>query len=1261
MMLSNVALHVSTLTGAHAPLLRLTATALPVALLSAALAGASPQDESVAEGLPVSEPISEESPDGEEPERELPERGPTKVEGTLPLDWVDTLEWRSIGPANMGGRITDIAVNPADASEYWISTAASGVLHTTNNGVTYEHQFTNQRTSSVGALAVAPSDPTQIWAGTGENNPRNSVSWGDGVYVSKDSGATWRYAGLGESFQVSTIIVHPENPDVVYVGALGRLWGPNDERGVYKTTDGGFTWERVFFVDEDTGVIEMKMHPVDPDTIVIASYERRRDMFDTNDPAVKWGDGSGLHRTTDGGATWERLSEGLPTTELGRIGLSWSASQPDNLFAVVETNQITQEPENAAWFGVSFESAELGARVRSITEDSPASAAGMEEGDIILRIADTAILDQTRLRRVLRDYVAGDAAKVEAVRDGELVEMEITFDRKPEEEEERLDVHGRLRDGPFGIGLGGQRSNAQDEQGADGHQYGGIFKSEDRGATWKRINSLNPRPMYYSEIRVDPSDESFIYVAGTRLHKSSDGGATFTNDGHGGDVHVDHHAMWVDPADGRHIILGNDGGVYVTYDRMAHWNHHNRMAIGQFYNVTVGPRMNYMVYGGLQDNGSWGGPSRTSDSGATNDDWFNVGGGDGFRCIVDPGNPDLVYYESQNGGMGRRDFASGEGGYLKPRVGRGDDIEYRFNWNTPFLLSNFNSEIYYSAGNYVFKSVQKGTGQRRISPEVTATDRGSAVALAESPLSQDVLYVGTDDGGLWMTEDGGTEWVDLMALNGSSELDPEPKEEEPEEEAEAAPRASQVALEAAPLEAAPLEGELAGTWECKAEGSGIESDDDGKFTVALQVDEAGKITGSLNSEIGDGPIEAAVWDAEKGRLTFAFEGDALKLAFAANVDLEEGSMTGTIDAAGGAFSFTWTGARSASPEPEAEATATEVVEAAPEKEMAEEPAAEAAEEPAEPKKAKKKRKKKLKNTLDQLLPGRRYVSDLKASRHDRKTVYATFDGHRSNDGLPHVFASGDLGRTWRSLRANLPDSAGSARAILEDAKNENVLYLGCEFGIYVSVDKGDSWTRFNSNLPTVPVHDLAQHEGMNELVAGTHGRSIWILDVSAVSQMTKEVMEADATLLKPTDVHLMTRGKRHGQTGNHLFTGTNPEPGAAISYVLNRRARDLTMEVLDGEGNVISTLDADGSKGMHTVRWNLRRSGGNSARGRRGSRRSTPGVYVVRMTAGGAVQTQSFEVHNDPDQATTEWISFEEAEAELQRQFDENSAASERD
>ncbi|MEM9381062.1 MAG: PDZ domain-containing protein, partial [Planctomycetota bacterium] len=544
---------------------RSAALALPFALACSLLSHASAQE---APEAPSDD--DEAAAESDEPEA-LPERPPVATQGKLPLEWVDAHRWRSIGPANMGGRMTDIAVNPTDHSEYWIATATGGVVHTTNNGVSYEHQFTNQRVSSVGAIAVAPSDPTHVWVGTGENNPRNSVSWGDGVYVSHDSGATWRHAGLEDTFQISTIVVHPDDPNVVYVGAVGRLWGPSEERGLYRTTDGGRSWERLHFVDEDTGVIEVKMHPDDPGTIVIATYERRRDMFDTNDPAVKWGDGSAIWRTTDGGDTWTRLTEGLPTVELGRTGLCWSGSEPDNLFAVVETNQITQEPENAAWFGVSFESAEIGARVRSVVEESPAAAAGLEEGDIILRIADAPILDQTRLRRVLRDYFAGDVAKIEAVRDGEMVDLEITFDKRPEEEEERLDVHGRRRDGPFGIGLGGQRSNAQEQQGPDGYQYGGIFKSEDRGSTWTRINSLNPRPMYYSEIRVDPSDENYIYVLGTRLHKSSDGGKTFSSDGHGGDVHVDHHAMWVDPTDGRHILLGNDGGLYVTYDRMENW------------------------------------------------------------------------------------------------------------------------------------------------------------------------------------------------------------------------------------------------------------------------------------------------------------------------------------------------------------------------------------------------------------------------------------------------------------------------------------------------------------------------------------------------------------------------------------------------------------------------------------------------------------------------------------------------------------------
>ncbi|MEM6571176.1 MAG: PDZ domain-containing protein [Planctomycetota bacterium] len=1244
---------------------RSAAYALPIALACSLLPHGFAQD------APESNSEDEATAKADEPEP-LPERPPVATQGKLPLEWVDAHRWRSIGPANMGGRMTDIAVNPNDHSEYWIATATGGVVHTTNNGVSYEHQFTNQRVSSVGAIAVAPSDPTHVWAGTGENNPRNSVSWGDGVYVSHDSGATWRHAGLEETFQISTIVVHPDDPNVVYVGAVGRLWGPNDERGLYKTTDGGRSWERLHFVDEDTGVIDVKMHPEDPDTIVIATYQRRRDMFDTNDPAVKWGDGSAIWRTKDGGETWAKLTEGLPSTQLGRIGLCWSGSEPDNLFAVVETNQITQEPENAAWFGVSFESADIGARVRSIVEDSPAEGAGLKEGDIILRIADTPILDQTRLRRALRDYFAGDVAKIEAVRDGEVVELEITFDKQPEEEEERLDVHGRRRDGPFGIGLGGQRSNAQDQQGPDGHQYGGIFKSEDKGSTWTRINSLNPRPMYYSEIRVDPSDENYIYVLGTRLHKSSDGGKTFSSNGHGGDVHVDHHAMWVDPSDGRHILLGNDGGLYVTYDRMENWNHHNRMALGQFYNVTAGPRTFYMVYGGLQDNGSWGGPSRTSDTGATNEDWFRVGGGDGFRCIVDPNNPDLVYYESQNGGMGRRDFASGEGGFLRPRSPRGGDVTFRFNWNTPFLLSNFNSEIYYSAGNYVFKSVQKGTSQRRISPEISATDRGAAVALAESPLDQDVLYVGTDDGALWMTEDGGTEWVDLMALNGAPAFEAavaaEKKEDKKKATTEA--RAKRVSNVVGSLETPQEEPGLAGTWSCKAVGEGIEDDSEGRFTLMIEVDDLGKVSGSLESEIGTGALKRIRWSESSGSLTFRFEGDALTLQFDAKVDVENGTMSGTIEAAGGAFSFDWTGDRGEAAESAEEESSEEAAseEATSEEAKSEEVADEADSDDTkseEKPKAKKKKKKQIKDTIDQLLPGRRYVSDLKASKFSRKRVYATFDGHRSDDGMPHVFVSEDLGRSWTSLRSNLPDSAGSVRAILEDATSEDVLYIGCEFGVYVSIDRGESWTRLNSNLPTVPVHDLAQHTGMRELVAGTHGRSVWILDIGFIGQMNEDVMEADATLFDPTDVHLQSRGRSHGRTGNHVFTAENPYSGAVLGYVLNKRSRDIALEVLDVEGKVVASLDADGAKGFHRVQWNLRRSSAGASSGQRGrrsrARRVAPGTYCVRLTVDGVAQMKTFEVHNDPAQPTTEWIGFEDAEEDLQRQFDEQAAAADKD
>ena len=313
-------------------------------------------------------------------------------------------------------------------------------------------------------------------------------------------------------------------------------------------------------------------------------------------------------------------------------------------------------------------------------------------------------------------------------------------------------------DRPYTYSYFGQRPNVQDMQGADGYRYGGIYKSTDAGESWTRVNSLNTRPMYFSVIRVDPSDDQRVYVLGVSQFKSDDGGVTFqSNFGRG--VHADGHDLWIDPKDGRHMVIAGDGGVYTTFDYGNSWDHINTAAIGQFYHAAISPKQPYWVVGGLQDNGSWAGPAISQTGGAINEDWISVGGGDGFVCRVDPNDPDLMYYESQNGAIARRHLATGERASLRPRRKQG--TEYRFNWETPFILSSHNSGIFYSAGNYVFRSLDRGNGLQQISPEITKTKRGSATDLAESPVDPNVLYVGTDDGALWVTKDGGVNWADI--------------------------------------------------------------------------------------------------------------------------------------------------------------------------------------------------------------------------------------------------------------------------------------------------------------------------------------------------------------------------------------------------------------------------------------------------------------------------------------------------------------------
>ncbi len=1016
----------------------------------------------------------------------------------LPDAWMKQFNWRSVGPANMGGRIVAYAVSHQDPCMWWAATASGGLIKTNNNGITFEHQFDDQNTVSIGHVAVAPSDDSILWVGTGEANPRNSVSWGDGVYKSTDGGKTWKNMGLKKTFQTGRIAIHPTDPNTVYVGSLGRLWGPSDERGLYKTSDGGENWERVLFLDDRTGIIDVDMHPTDPNTLIVAGYERERNGFDQNHPEKKIAPGSALYRTTDGGKNWTRLSDGLPTCDLGRIGVDYYRKDPNVVFAVVESSKIGKAPADMAFAGVTGEDADVGARVTTVTKDGPAAKAGLKEGDIVIKMGDVTIHSYNDFTVEVRRHKAGDAVKLEIARSrkSEFINMTLSQVPEPEEggEEDQRRQFQRRRGGgarnPFSQSLGGQNPNLQDQQGADGHEHGGVYKSTDGGTTWTRINSVNPRPMYYSQIRVDPSDSNNLYVLGTSLYRSSDGGKTFTGDGARGGVHVDHHELWIDPKDGRHMLLGNDGGVYVTWDRMGHWDHHNHVAIGQFYDVGIDVNRDYYVYGGLQDNGSWGAPSRGRPGrGPVNDDWMSIGGGDGFICKTDPNDPDLVYYESQNGSMGRRNLRTGERGRIRPQAPRG--TRYRWNWKTPFDLSHHNSKIFYTVGNFVFRSLDRGNDLRAISPEVTLTDKGAGSAFGESPVDPQVLYAGTTDGAFWVTTDGGAEWR------------------------------------------------------------------------AMHLEEAIETrTETINT---DGAILVSVGDEDEAST-----------------------------------------------------------------------------------------KKPKYSDLSEHMPGPRWVSCIEPSRYEAGRCYVTFDGHRSNDDSPYVFVTEDHGKTWKSIRSNLPANVGSTRVIREDLENQNLLFLGTEFGAWVSVDRGKDWTRMHSNLPTVAVHDFAIHPKADEIVAGTHGRSMWILDISTLRQVSRDVVGKDAHLFKPADAVLWRSEPSRGRTLRR-FVGQNPSSNASIRYSLANGAGPVSLRVIGTGGKTVRTLTASSDPGLHTVSWDLRRDppvrnaatargrggrGGFRGFGGRGGARVRPGEFMIELKVGEQVFTEMMNVQIDPQHPEMEWLAF---------------------
>jgi photosystem II stability/assembly factor-like uncharacterized protein len=731
--------------------------------------------------------------------------------------WAKNFRWRTIGPTAMGGRVVDLAVNEKDPTTWYVASASGGLFKTTNSGTTFTATFDRESTVSIGDVCVAPSNPEIVWVGTGEQNARNSASWGDGVYRSNDGGKSWQNMGLRETFQIGKIIVHPTNPDVVWVGALGRLWGENAERGVFKTTDGGKTWDKVLFIDDKTGCIDLALSPEDPETLLAAMYERKRDNTDDNDPIKRWGPGSGLYKTTDGGRRWTKLTKGLPTVQIGRVGFSWYRANPKVVFAIIETERSGDNPlqprsspgravppanapagrqtaeagegtpnagapaaqapaqpatapgqqrrggpsgPGSGFMGITGANAPNGARLTTVTPEGPAATSGLRNEDIITAVDGKAIKSYDELLAAVQQKSAGDKLALDVARGPEKVKVQLILGQRPAG---LAGGRGGAPPGkPFGTSLGGQVPNIQDRQGTEGYQTGGVYRSADGGETWTRVNSLTPRPFYFSRIEVDPKDEKNLYVLGIQLHSSKDGGKTFeAGDAGRGVVHADHHAMWINPADPRHIVLGCDGGLYVSHDRMQTWDFLGHIPMAQFYHVAVDTRKPYSVYGGLQDNQSWGAPSATRRrAGVSVSDWINLGGGDGFVCAIDPTDPDLVYYESQNGGMVRVNLRTGQGSPIRPIAAQGAP-RYRFNWKTPFILSHHNPRLFYAAGNVVFKSVDRGNDLKPISPPIGNSNRGTATALAESPRDPNVLYVGTDDGALWVTQDAGQKWTNV--------------------------------------------------------------------------------------------------------------------------------------------------------------------------------------------------------------------------------------------------------------------------------------------------------------------------------------------------------------------------------------------------------------------------------------------------------------------------------------------------------------------
>ncbi|MCZ6672686.1 MAG: glycosyl hydrolase [Verrucomicrobia bacterium] len=868
-----------------------------------------------------------------------------------------SMKLRSIGPAYMSGRISDIAVDQKNPNIWFVAVSSGGVWKTVNAGTTWKPVFDKQKVYSTGDVTIDPSNSNIVWVGTGENNGGRHIGFGDGLYRSRDGGKTWKNMGLTKSERIGDIVIHPKDSNTIWVSAQGPLWTKGGERGLYKTTDGGKTWKRVLKTDEWTGVASLVIDPRNPDKLYAATWSRQRTVANY----VGTGKGSGIHTSDDGGETWTKLKTGLPKGNMGKIGLTISPMKPDVVYATIETD----------------------------------------------------------------------------------------------------------------------------------NRKGGVWRSTDRGASWKKMSNEvggGTGPHYYQELFADRHQFDRIYIVSNRSKVSDDGGKTWKPISTRR-KHVDDHAMAFHPTDPDFVLIGCDGGIYMSHDRMENWRYIRNLPITQFYKIDVDNKKPfYRVYGGTQDNSTQGGPSQTGRTdGIKNSDWFLTQGGDGHQPATEHGNPNIMYSQSQQGFLTRRDTTTGEIHFVQPQPKPGEPAE-RFNWDAPINVSTHNPKRIYHASQRVWRSDDRGDSWTAISPDLTKNGNRMRMPMmgrtwsveagwdlramsnyhtianfSESPVDQDILWVGTDDGLIHVTSNGGRNWtkIDLANVGG--------------------------------------------------------------------------------------------------------------------------------------------------------------------------------------------------------VPATAYVNDIRADLFDKDTVYVALDNHKYGDFKPYLIKSSDRGRTWQSLAGSLPAKHLVWR-IVQDQVNRNLMFLGTEFGVFFTIDGGKKWVELNGGIPTISTRDVKIQREENDLVVGTFGRGIYILDdYTPLRTINADALKQNALLFAPgRAVKWYQPDRQFSRTdGDDAYVAKNPAHGATFTYYLKDSATTLKakrqmaekkmvkdgkspkypsweavekeieeakpavyLEIRDTSGNFVNRVAAKPVKGLHRITWNMTYSSQNAVTAivRRGGRvfvpsgiPAAPGQYTAKL------------------------------------------------